>query len=122
MQNAQVLLVVEDELLVRTMIEVLLLDQGYKLHVAESGNEAIQLIKTPNLPIHGMVTDVRLGTGPDGWAVARHAREHRPEMPVVYVTGDSAHEWSAYGVPNSILIQKPFRGAQLSEALHYVLN
>lgn len=122
MQNAQVLLVVEDELLVRTMIEVLLLDQGYKLHVAETGAEAIQLINTPNLPIHGMVTDVRLGTGPDGWAVARHAREHRPEMPVVYVTGDSAHEWSAYGVPNSILIQKPFRGAQPSEALHYVLN
>ena len=122
MSEAQALLVVEDEPLVRMMIEQLLVDAGFKVHVAETGIEAIHVMNLPRQLIHGLVTDVRLGTGPDGWAVAHRARELHPEMPVVYVTGDSAHEWAARGVPKSILIQKPFRATQLTQALGNLLH
>jgi hypothetical protein len=61
-----------------------------------------------------LVTDVRLTDDLTGWDVARHARELSPAMPVVYLTGDSGVDWASQGVPNSILITKPFALAQVS--------
>jgi CheY-like chemotaxis protein len=58
----------------------------------------------------------------DGWAVARAAREIEPEFPVVYMTGAAANEWGSKGVPNSILLNKPFAPAQLVTAVSQLLN
>jgi hypothetical protein len=33
-------------------------------------------------------------------------------MPVVYITGDSTHDWSSKGVPDSVVIAKPFAPAR----------
>jgi hypothetical protein len=38
-----------------------------------------------------MITNISLGVGADGWDVARRARELTPELPVVYMSGASAH-------------------------------
>jgi DNA-binding response OmpR family regulator len=69
-----------------------------------------------------VITDIRLGAGPDGWAVARRARELVPTMPVVYMSGDSSHEWSSKGVPNSLMVAKPFAPAQIITAVSTLLN
>jgi hypothetical protein len=45
-----------------------------------------------------------------------------PEFPVFYMTGDSADEWASNGVPNSILLTKPFAPAQLVTAVSQLLN
>ena len=66
--------------------------------------------------------DIRLGAGPDGWAVARRARELVPTMPVVYMSGDSSPEWSSKGVPNSLMVAKPFAPAQIITAVSTLLN
>lgn len=58
----------------------------------------------------------------DGWEVARHARELTPNFPVVYMSGDSAHEHTVQGVPESVMIQKPFAPAQLVTAMSMLLN
>jgi CheY-like chemotaxis protein len=122
MSARKALLVVEDEPLVRSMIEEVLLDEGYVVHPAESGSRAIELMSTIGCTIDGVVTDIRLGAGPDGWMVARHLREQCPGLPVIYVTGDSAHEWRAEGVSESRLIQKPFVMAQITDAVAHLLN
>ncbi|MCW1402286.1 hypothetical protein OKA06_08095 [Novosphingobium sp. MW5] len=67
--------------------------------------------------LQGLATDIRLGDGPDGWEVAHYARKKYPDIAVVYMTGDSAAQWSAEGVPNSILLTKPFPEAQLLTAM-----
>jgi DNA-binding response OmpR family regulator len=61
-------------------------------------------------------------SGLKGWDVARHARERNPQIAVVYVTGDSAAEWAAQGVPKSQLVPKPFAAAQLVAAVTALLN
>ncbi|MFC0807177.1 hypothetical protein ACFHWW_17080 [Ensifer sp. P24N7] len=53
--------------------------------------------------IQGIITDIRFQQAPDGWDVARFSREVDPEMPVVYVSGDSAPDWASKGVPNSTI-------------------
>jgi CheY-like chemotaxis protein len=68
------------------------------------------------------VTDVALKGMMDGWEVARQAREVDPSFPIVYITGAAAGRWPSRGVPNSILLEKPFAPAQLVTAVSQLLN
>jgi hypothetical protein len=43
-------------------------------------------------------------------------------MPVVYMSGDSSPEWSSKGVPNSLMVAKPFAPAQIITAVSTLLN
>jgi len=58
----------------------------------------------------------------NGWEVAKAAREIDPAFPVVYLTGAVAGDWPSHGVPNSILLEKPFAPAQLITAVSQLLN
>jgi DNA-binding response OmpR family regulator len=58
----------------------------------------------------------------NGWQIAKHAREIDPAFPIIYITGASADQWSSHGVPNSILLEKPFAPAQLVTAVSQLLN
>jgi CheY-like chemotaxis protein len=58
----------------------------------------------------------------DGWEVAQHAREIEPDFPVVYMSGAAAADWTSIGVPNSIMLAKPFAPAQLLAAVSNLLN
>jgi DNA-binding response OmpR family regulator len=63
------------------------------------------------------VTDINLRGTIDGWEVARQAREIDRAFPIVYMTGAAADQWASHGVPNSILLTKPFAPAQLVTAV-----
>lgn len=69
-----------------------------------------------------LITDVNLKGRLSGWEVARRMREKDPAFPVIYMTGASAGEWASHGVPNSILLEKPFAPAQLLTAVSNLLN
>jgi len=69
-----------------------------------SGEEAITLFVGGTVKCNGLVTDILRGRL-TGWDVARRIREEEAAFPVVYVTAYSVEEWTAHGVPNSILIQ-----------------
>lgn len=45
-----------------------------------------------------------------------------PAIPVIYISGDGAPYWSAEGVPESIMISKPFAIPQIITALSILLN
>ncbi|HEY0149756.1 MAG TPA: response regulator [Allosphingosinicella sp.] len=121
MNNLPVLLLVDDEPLIRAALADVLTEAGYFPLEAEDGAEAMGFIEVC-ATLLGVITDIRLGSGAYGWEVARHARHRFPNIPVVYMTGDSAADWSAEGVPNSILLQKPFANAQLVTAISNLLN
>lgn len=116
------ILLAEDEPLVGLTVQTGLEDGGYRVLHVESGTAAIAAIDAQAEGLAGVITDIRLGAGPDGWDVARHAREAMPAMPIVYMSGDSAHEHSARGVPDSLMLQKPFAPAQLLTAISTLLN
>lgn len=117
-----VLLLVDDEALILHVINDALVEGGYTTVQAFSGDEAIAALRDESQTFAGLVTDVNLGRGVTGWDVARAAREASAEMPVVYMTGDSAHEWPAQGVPNSIVVQKPFALLQIVTAITQLIN
>lgn len=122
MSDALVVLVVDDEALVAGIVESALREAGFEVVVAVTGEEAVAILEKETVTIRGMVTDVNLGKGMSGFDLGHRARELQPELPVLYMTGDSAHEWSSQGVPNSVVIPKPFVTAQIVTALSSLLN
>jgi CheY-like chemotaxis protein len=82
----------------------------------------VTLLKGGLTEYRALVTDINLRGRMDGWEVAKRAREIDPEFPIVYMTGTSADEYGSQGVPNSILLNKPFAPAQLVTAVSQLLN
>jgi CheY-like chemotaxis protein len=122
-ENLLLILVVEDDQLIQGVVEAALSDGGYETVIASSGEQAVELLNGSGGKHRALVTDINLGNGKlDGWNVARRAREIDPEFPVIYMTGDKAEEWASKGVPNSILLNKPFAPAQLVTAVSQLLN
>lgn len=116
------ILLVEDEPLVLLVAQDALEAGGYIVVPAQTSAEALKLLKSRSAKLSGLVTDIRLPGPSDGWEIARHARELRPDLPVVYTTADSAVEWPARGVPNSVVVQKPYAGAQLLTAISTLIT
>ncbi len=114
-------LVVEDDQGIQSIVEDALVEGGFEPAIAPSGEEAVTLLRGNRNGYRALVADVKLRGRMDGWEVARHAREIDPEFPIVYMTGASADQWPAHGVPNSILLQKPFAPAQLVTAVSQLL-
>jgi DNA-binding response OmpR family regulator len=116
------LLVVEDDQLIQEMIEDALSDGGFESAITASGKEAIEFLKSEKSQYRAVLTDISLQGNVAGWEVARVAREIDPTMPVVYMTGTHGEEWASKGVPNSVLLLKPFAPAQLVTAVSALLN
>ena len=114
------ILVVEDEPLIRMNLVDTLHDGGFTTEECGDGKAACQCIDKCG-EMQGLITDIRLGDGPNGWDVARHARRRFPHIAVLYVTGDSVAEWTSEGVPNSLIMQKPYAEAQLMTAIASLL-
>jgi DNA-binding response OmpR family regulator len=115
------LLLVEDEPLIALSTQYTLEDGGFAVLVAADGVEAVGLLECEIGRISALVTDIRLGGVPDGWDLARHARAVNPALPVIYTTGDSAHQWPIKGVTGSLLVQKPYPAARLVAAVSALL-
>jgi CheY-like chemotaxis protein len=123
LENAVLILVVEDEPAIREVLNTALEEDGYAVLLAESGEDAVALLGK-NKTARGVITDVRLGgkRKMTGWEVARHAREINPDIAVVYMSGDQAADWAVEGVPKSVMVVKPFAISQISTALASLIN
>ena len=84
--------------------------------------EAVTLLIGNKGKYRALVTDIQLRGVMEGWEVAKKAREIDPEFPIVYITGGNAADWPSHGMPNSILLTKPFAPAQLAAAVSQLLN
>jgi DNA-binding response OmpR family regulator len=122
-ENLLVILVVEDDHLVQSVVEESLTEGGFEIVISSSGENAVELLDSSVEKYRALVTDINLAPGKlDGWDVARHAREIDSNFPVIYMSGKDADDWASKGVPNSIMLTKPFAPAQLVTALSHLLN
>jgi CheY-like chemotaxis protein len=115
------ILVIGDEYLLQADIEQVLTDAGFDTAVVSSGEEALTLLMSGVKHPKALVADVQLAGRLSGWEVARRIREKDPSFPIIYVTANG-QDWASEGVPNSVLISKPFAAAQLVTAISNLLN
>ena len=115
------ILLVEDQVLTREMLAEALEEAGFSTLVTGDARSAAHLFEEHVGKIRALVTDIDLDDGMNGWDLARAARERASDLPVVYVSGASAQEWASRGVPNSLMVTKPFAPAQLFVAISSLL-
>jgi CheY-like chemotaxis protein len=90
LEDLLVVLVVDDDPSILSIVEAALTDGGFALAIASSGEEAVTLLKEGKRKCRALVTDIDLGQGKmDGWEVAKLAREIDPAFPVIYMTAAS---------------------------------
>ena len=116
------LLYVEDDPITREDVAESLREAGFKVLTAADGTAAMQLLDDSKVELCGLITDIDLGDNCDGWQLARRARALVDGLPVVYVSGASANDWTAQGVPHSVMVPKPFATQQIVVAISNLLN
>jgi len=100
-------LVVEDEFLLCDMVAEALSEHGFEVHAVANAWDAL-LYLTGGARCDVLLTDINLGPGTDGAALAQLARELRPNLPVVYATGSVSRLEQLAAVPGSMLVPKPY--------------
>jgi CheY-like chemotaxis protein len=88
-------LYVEDDALIRVVVAMSLEDAGFKVIAAADAHQAFAALESEGkVSVCAVITDIDLGSGrPNGWEVARRARQILREISVVYVTGANGDEW-----------------------------
>jgi len=109
-------LLVEDEILLCWVVEDALSGCGYQVFTLTTGNEGLKALEGSR-SFDALVTNIKLADGPDGWALARRAREIDPSIAVLYVSGDSIAGHDENGVEGSKMLAKPFDPDKLCQSL-----
>ncbi len=122
-RGTESILVVEDELLVRTILRETLREQGYRVLEAASDAEAMAIARDPEAKIDLLLTDVVL---PDrnGRSLSDAIHEMRPRLPVIYMSGYTDNAISDRGVlaPGMRFLEKPVPTTVLLRAVRNALD
>ena len=79
----ETVLVVEDEVLLRLSIAAYLRDCGYRVFEAADADEAVLVLKQPDLDIDVLFTDIEMPGAMDGFGLAQWTRANRPGLDVI---------------------------------------
>jgi two-component system cell cycle sensor histidine kinase/response regulator CckA len=117
--DAPVVLVVDDETDVRSLIAEILRGSGYRVFVAADGDAAISLLERATRPFDLLVTDVVMPVM-SGTDLAARVTRSSPTTRVLFVSGFvPAGSPSLRGAP---LVAKPLHRAELLDAVHLALD
>jgi PAS domain S-box-containing protein len=120
--EGEIILVVEDEPAVRMLVIEELTELGYTVLEAPTGLAAIPILESSQR-IDLLVTDVGL-PGMNGRQVAEIGRQHRPELPVLFMTGyaENAAVRSEFLASGMEMIAKPFALDALALRIRAILD
>lgn len=108
-----VVLVVEDEWLLRDAIVGYLEDAGCRVLEAASGEDALSVLDHEQA-IDVLLTDIRLNGGINGWEVGEAFRQKHADIPVIYASGHSIEP--PRQVPGSVFFNKPYNPSEVLDA------
>ncbi|HYW62360.1 MAG TPA: PAS domain-containing protein [Bradyrhizobium sp.] len=117
----ETVLVVEDEPVVRGVIVEMLQDQGYRVLEAVDGPSGLKILREQRIDL--LVTDVGL-PGMNGRQLADQARESRPDLKILFITGYAENVAIAKGFlqPGMEMITKPFELDKLSQRIREMVS
>ena len=118
-----VILLVEDEAPVRAFAARALRLRGYTVLEAATAEEALDMLERDALEVDLFVSDVIM-PGMDGPTWVRKAREKRPDIKAVFVSGYAEDLLSGQqaGLEQAVFLPKPFSLAQLTETVQRQLS
>ena len=113
-------LVVDDDTSLREFLEIFFKREGYKVFLAESAEEAIQIMAEESVDL--VLSDVRL-PGMDGVALLKHIKAEYPSLPVILITAFASMETAVSAMKEGAwdYITKPFNLDELRKVVRQAL-
>jgi PAS domain S-box-containing protein len=120
--SGKTVLVIEDEAVVRAVVIEMLAEQGYRTLEAVDGPTGVKILRSGE-QIDMLVTDIGL-PGMNGRQVADQARETRPGLRILFITGyaESAAISEGFLQPGMELITKPFDLDHLAQRIRAMIS
>jgi PAS domain S-box-containing protein len=119
----ETILVVEDEPMIRELLEMMLTSRGYTVLAVDDPLRAEAFSAQHSGPIHLLLTDVVM-PGISGREIAKAITAQRPETKVIFISGYTPNAIVHHGVLDEDLnfLQKPFTAVSLANKVRAVLN
>jgi two-component system cell cycle sensor histidine kinase/response regulator CckA len=121
-QSSATILVCEDDEQLGTLVEMMLSEHGYRVLLAERGEQALELA-TEHAPIDVLVTDVELPqmSGPE---LVGKLQTKLPALEVLFLSGYPAEAIPTPPLPDRhyAFLQKPFSEASLLQKVEALLE
>ncbi len=110
-RNASIL-VIDDEEIMREILETLLVREGYTVRLAADGAEGVELAKS--LPFDAVIVDMMMPRL-DGLTVLDELRKHDEELPVIMITAYASMENAIAAMKKGAFdyITKPFKNDEV---------
>lgn len=115
------ILVIDDELFIRELLQEFLIKEGYKVYVAESGEKGINLIKAT--PVEIALIDLKM-PGMDGISALKEIKKIAPNTIAIILTGYPTIESSIEALRSGAYdyVVKPFKLNDLKNTIARALN
>jgi PAS domain S-box-containing protein len=121
--HGELILVVEDEAAVLSLVQCVLEEQGYRVLAATEGAEALALVARHRAEVKAVLTDMMM-PGVDGPTLVHALRHHAPRLPILGMSGlgerAGAKGLDGPGAPE--VLAKPFTVEALLGAVRRTLT
>ncbi|MCK4606697.1 MAG: response regulator [candidate division Zixibacteria bacterium] len=113
MKSSISILIVDDELMMRNLLENILSREGYKIHSAENGLKALEFLKTRKIDI--IITDMKM-PHMGGFKLLGIVKKEHPEIGMIIMTayGDTYTVKDALLLGADEYVTKPFKSYEIS--------
>src|SRR5215211_6063021 len=101
------ILIVEHDAITRSILTRYFEVAGLRVHAAESGEDALGILRAHGAAIDRLFTDICLSGGISGWIVGAEFNLNHPLRPVIYATASAKRALAQ--AAGSVFIQKPYR-------------
>jgi PAS domain S-box-containing protein len=120
--NGELVLVVDDEANIRTMVQRTLNNHGYETAGVSDGAEALKFVAGNGTNVRLVVTDLIMPNA-DGMQLVRELRHLHPQLPIVTISGTQGHraEFEKLPPPRIRYLSKPFSIDDLLAVVHEAL-
>ncbi|MGV3679971.1 MAG: response regulator [Acidovorax sp.] len=121
--RGEVILVVEDETLVRELVAEVLRDLGYEVLEAHDGLSGLDQLRARERRIDLLITDVGL-PGLNGRQVAEAASAERPDLKILFMTGyaETISASQPFASPGMEIMTKPFEVDDMTRRVRALLD
>jgi DNA-binding response OmpR family regulator len=117
------ILVVEDEVLTRLVIAEYLRDCGYKVHEAAHADEAVAILRSADIRVDIVFSDVQMPGTMDGFGLARWVRENSPTTEVILTAGiDRSADIAGMLCEAGPLLEKPYEPKKVVDRIKQLVG
>lgn len=109
--------------MIRMILVEELIDAGFVVKEAETGDQAVELLESIDPPLTLLVTDIHMPGSRDGIELAAHVRNRLPKVPIIYTTGrPDALAFAGQLDRRQSLVRKPYVPSQIISRIHDLLG